>query len=122
MRVLRGHANLVLAVATVIVSGSGDNSVRVWYLATGKEVGVFEGHGVWVMAVACAPDGTHVASGSYDCSARVWDLATGKEERVLKGHTDWVISVNCSPDGAHVVSRSEDQSLSECGTCLRAPR
>ncbi len=54
---------------TVVISGSNDNTVRVWDLATGKQIGSpFTGHTGHVQAVATAQlDGrTVVISGGDD--------------------------------------------------------
>ena len=64
----------------MVVSGSSDETVRVWDLATGTPVGrPFTGHRGPVNAVAVTElDGRPVAvSGSDDETVRVWDLATG---------------------------------------------
>ena len=84
-------AGTVLAVAAaelegrpVVISGSSDETVRVWDLATGAPVGdPFTGHGGWVTAVAAAElDGRPVViSGGSDGTVRVWDLATGDPGR-----------------------------------------
>ena len=68
----------------VVISGSDDQTVRVWDLATGAPVGdPFTGHRGWVLAVAAAElDGRPVViSGSRDGTVRVWDLATGDPGR-----------------------------------------
>jgi WD40 repeat protein len=92
---LRGHTSSVDAVAVTpdgrhVVSGSWENTLRVWDLETGKPKMTFqghssevralavEGHTSWVDAVAVTPDGRHVISGSYDNTLRVWDLKDGK--------------------------------------------
>jgi WD40 repeat protein len=62
-----------------VVSGSGDNTVRLWELATGKEVRRFTGHEDWVSSVAVTPDGQYVVSGSADKTVRLWDWRRGKK-------------------------------------------
>jgi hypothetical protein len=83
--VLAGHTNTVESLSTtqldgrpVIVSGSGDKTVRVWDLATGAPIGQpLTGHTHFVQSVATAQlNGRPViVSGSDDASIRVWDLA-----------------------------------------------
>ena len=66
---LEGHRAGVNLVAfsldgTMIASGSGDHTVRVWDAATGEALGgPLEGHGNTVTSVAWSPDGTTIASG-----------------------------------------------------------
>jgi WD40 repeat protein len=47
-------------------SGSDDNTVRLWDVASGKELRRFEGHDDAVRSVAFAPDGRTLASGTSD--------------------------------------------------------
>jgi WD40 repeat protein len=96
---------------TCIISGSGDNSVRVWDASTGIELKVLNGHTDDVNSVAFSPDGTHIVSGSSDNSVRVWDASTGIELKVLNGHSGTVFSTAFSPDGTHIVSGSSDNSV-----------
>ncbi|RMH16177.1 MAG: hypothetical protein D6698_10060, partial [Gammaproteobacteria bacterium] len=61
------------------MSGSEDNTIRLWNADTGKEVRVLYGHHSKVGSVAFSPDGQRIISGSIDSTTRLWDLATGKE-------------------------------------------
>ena len=67
-----------------IVSGSDDNSVRVWDASTGKTLKVLEGHTHFVNTVAFLSDDSHIVSGSSDKSVRVWDASTGETLKVLE--------------------------------------
>jgi hypothetical protein len=93
-----------------VVSGSGDNTVRLWELATGQEVRRFTGHESTVRSVAVTPDGKYVVSGSADNTVRLWELATGQEVRRFTGHELWVNSVAVTPDGQYVVSARLDKT------------
>jgi WD40 repeat protein len=84
--------------------------VRLWDLATGKEVRRFTGHEYAVLSVAVTPDGKYVVSGSRDKTVRLWELATGQEVRRFTGHEDSVESVAVTPDGKYVVSGSRGQN------------
>ena len=65
----------------VITSGY-DKTVRLWDVATAKELHRFEGHTGWVERVAYAPDGRHALAASFDRTLRLWRLpaedATGE--------------------------------------------
>jgi len=80
------------------VSGSFDQTVRLWDAATGAAQQTLEGHTGWVRSVAFSPDGKQVVSGSFDQTVRLWDAATGAAQQTLEGHTDLVWSVAFSPD------------------------
>jgi WD40 repeat protein len=84
IRTLEGHSAAVNAVAATpdgrhVVSGSSDNTLRVWDLAARETKTTLQGHTSLVSAVAVTPDGRHVVSGSSDNTLRLWDLKDGKE-------------------------------------------
>jgi WD domain, G-beta repeat len=113
--VLRGHTGIVGAVAfssdgTRVLTGSFDNTARLWDAATGKAVAALAGHTASVGAVAFSPDGTRVLTGSGDHTARLWDAATGKAVATLAGHTGTVGAVAFSPDGTRVLTGSWDNT------------
>jgi len=79
-----GHTSFVTSVAFShdgkrVVSGSDDNTVRIWDAETGQTVsGPFEGHTNAVTSVAFSHDGKRVVSGSDDHAVRIWDAETGQ--------------------------------------------
>ena len=116
--ILQGHAEGVTSVAfsqdgKYIISGSLDNTIRLWNAQTGKLVSdPFEGHTHWVTSVAFSPDGKYIVSGSRDKTIRIWDAQTGKlVSNAFEGHTNWVTSVAFSPDGKYIVSGSDAQTI-----------
>ena len=80
---LRGHEDRVYSVAfsadgTRIVSGSHDNTLRLWDAKTGQPIGEpLRGHEGPVHSVAFSADGTRIVSGSHDNTLRLWDAKTG---------------------------------------------
>jgi len=128
VRTLSGNNEAVRAVAITadgryVISGSDDNTLRVWDLATGETKTTLRGHSSSVFAVAVTSDGRYVVSGSNDHMLRVWDLATGETKTTLRGHKSSVFAVAVAPDGRHVVSGSDDKTLRlwdlETGQALR---
>ena len=57
----------------LIISGSDDNTVRIWDINSLKETLQF-GHEGWVNSFAFSLDGTQVVSGSDDKTVRLWNI------------------------------------------------
>jgi WD40 repeat protein len=53
-----------------------DKSIRIWSLATGKEIAALKGHTGNVRCLSLSPDGRTLASGSDDRTIKLWDLAS----------------------------------------------
>jgi DNA-binding beta-propeller fold protein YncE len=116
IRTFTGHSKGISSVAfspdgSRVLSGSGDNTVRLWDAATGALIHAFEGHSNGVNSVAYSPDGSRLLSGSYDKTLKLWDAATGRLLRTFEGHTAQVDAVGFAPDGGRVVSGSWDKTL-----------
>ena len=98
-----GHAMRVDGIAfspdgSLLASASADNTVKLWDVATNREVRTLAGHAVGAKAVAFSPNGQLLASGSLDGEVKIWDVATGRELRNLTGNGS-VSAVAFSSDG-----------------------
>ncbi|XP_034021024.1 F-box/WD repeat-containing protein 7-like isoform X2 [Thalassophryne amazonica] len=109
--VLKGHDDHVITClqfsGDLIVSGSDDNTLKVWSAITGKCLRTLSGHtgGVWCSQMAVAT----VISGSTDRTLRVWDAESGECVHTLYGHTSTVRCMHLH--GNRVVSGSRDTTL-----------
>ncbi|MEV5896701.1 caspase family protein [Nonomuraea fuscirosea] len=112
---MTGHTGTVFAVACaelegrpIAVTGSYDDTVRIWDLTTGRQIGdPLTGHTRGVNAVACAElEGHPIAvTSSHDHTARIWDLGTGRQiGDPLTGHTGWVTAVACAQLKGHPIA------------------
>lgn len=89
-----------------------DADLRLWDLASGREVGRLSGQSGHVGCVAFSPDARHVAGAAgHEKSVRVWDVRSGKAIQLLEGHTAEVNGVAYSPDGRRLLSASWDKTL-----------
>jgi WD40 repeat protein len=60
----------------LIVSGSGDKTVKVWDAQTGQETLTLKGHTSPVMSVSFNSDGKRIVSGSFDKTVQIWDISS----------------------------------------------
>ncbi|CAM4782643.1 unnamed protein product [Rotaria magnacalcarata] len=108
---LRGHEDFVITCLQFdgkrIVSGSDDNSLKIWSIATGQCEQTLIGHngGVWCSEMT----DDLIVSGSTDRTIRVWNIKTGACQHVLYGHTSTVRCLALHDD--IVVSGSRDATV-----------
>ncbi len=113
---LEGHTGGVVSVAVtadgrVALTGSDDQTARLWDLSCGVELRTLSGHSGWVLAVAITPDGRHAVTASDDETLRLWDLENGTQLQILTGHAGRVNSLDVAPDGRLVLSASHDRTI-----------
>ena len=113
---ITGHDNGVFSLAISpdgqrLVSGSSDQTIKIWQLSTGRELLTLTRHSDSVRSVAISPDGQTLVSGSEDKTIKIWQLSTGRELLTITRHSDSVRSVAISPDGQTLVSGSEDKTI-----------
>lgn len=92
-----------------ILTGSSDETVFLWEVATGLVIRHFKHPGV-VIAAAFSPDGRIILTGSDSGLATLWDAATGRELRRL-GNQSNLHSVAFSPDGRVIVIGGQDHTI-----------
>jgi len=112
--ILSGHAGPVKSVTyspdgISLVSGSKDNTVKLWDVQTGGVVKTFYGHTGYVLSVSVSADCTKIASGSEDHTIRLWDIQTGECHCIIN-QEDKVKHVSFFPtDPQHLLSICEDK-------------
>src|SRR5262249_46361744 len=104
-----------------LVSRAADDTVRVWQVATGKEVRRFKLAGL-LYSLALYPDGKTIAAGGdpevrgelVNADVHIWETATGKEVRRLPHPGP--ANVTFSPDGKTLAAGPGGVVLWEVGT------
>ena len=84
--------------------------VRIWEVATGKQVSSFEDQKGIALSLAFSPDGHRIASSSInpDNSFAVWDVKTSKVIKRVLGHKSQIHRLRFSPDGLRIASGATD--------------
>ncbi|KAJ8446087.1 hypothetical protein Cgig2_017589 [Carnegiea gigantea] len=127
--VLAGHTGIVLCLdtcisssgRTLIVTGSKDNSVRLWEAETRKCIGVGTGHMGAVGAVAFSKKQRNfVVSGSSDHTIKVWSFdgligdyeepSSIKAKAVVAAHDKDINSLAVAPNDSYICSGSQDRT------------
>ncbi len=94
-----------------VLAGGWGNTLRMWDVATGKELCVFDCPGSKdVFCIAFSPDGRSVAWGAGPI-VRLSDLESGQELGTFVGHTRSLTSLAFSPDGMRLLSGSADGTM-----------
>jgi WD40 repeat protein len=130
LRVLRVHSGFVLSVAfspdgRLVALGGGnnvlneetqskvisrdpvDNAVRLWEVATGREVRILPGGNRPAHSVTFSSDGRLLAAVCGE-RARLWDLAAGTDGVTLSEVKETVVAIAFSPDGKTLVAAGYD--------------
>ena len=99
-----------------LVSGSHDETIKLWDVQTGGVVRTFHGHTDWVVSVSISPDCATIASGSIDKTICLWHVQAGDCFCVIDGFNGHVNSVSFSPTDPHLLmSASGDNTVQQWG-------
>ena len=116
--VLTGHFDQITSLKFAadnrrLLSGSADQTARVWDLADAKfpEVISFGGHAAAVTGVAFNSDGSQAATCAADKSVRLWNTTTGEAVQSFEGHTASVVGIAITPNNAQVITASADKTV-----------
>ncbi len=126
VKILHEHTNWVFSVAfspippppqigggkrEILASGSGDKTIKIWDVKTGKVIRTLWGHEATVRSIAFSPDTPILASGSEDRTIRLWNVNSGKAWKTLQGHQAEVWSIAINPNGNMLASASFDSTV-----------
>ncbi|GAA6621026.1 CHAT domain-containing protein [Scytonema sp. NUACC26] len=111
---LKGHSDWVRSIAfsldgKTLISGSNDETVRLWDLETKQPVHILIGHENRIKCVGISPDGKTLMSGSADNKIKLWDRKTRKCQYTIhtsQNSATTLNSISMSPNGDIIASGS----------------
>ena len=114
MNRLQGHRDSVVSVSFLangdfLVSGSIDNTVKIWD-SNGQILQTIFAHDRPITRVAVSPDGQLIASASIDKTVKLWQ-PDGTKVAHLAGHTEGVTGVSFSPNSDLIATSSQDKTI-----------
>jgi len=93
----------------IMATGGEEGLVKLWDVATHREIVRLKGHLKSVHGVAISPDGGRLATGSGGAEAvKLWDIQTHQELITLAGEGSLTIFLRFSPDGNKLVALNLD--------------
>lgn len=103
----------------LVLTGSGDKTVKIWSLSDYTCIRTFEGHSNSILKVAWLQQHTEgdkskrvqFASAAGDGLVKVWDANSGETETTLDNHEDRVWALTVDPETNMVVSGSADSTV-----------
>jgi WD40 repeat protein len=111
--VLAGHRDRVTSVAFsrfggLLATASLDHDVRIWNVATGKGIDVFQ-HNTAVRDAQFSPDGRWLVTAAN--KAGLWDLGSGEIVLRLRGHVGTTTAATFDPAGKVIVTGGVDGTV-----------
>jgi WD40 repeat protein len=112
---LVGHTHWINSVdlthdGSLATACSWDKTVRVWDIATCKEIACFRGHQSRVRTCCFSPDASFIASGSTDKKIFIWSIKEFKEEMQFSAHTGEVEAC-CFATFGNLIASGGDESV-----------
>ena len=115
INMMSGHSGSVSCICfspsgTQLLSGSRDNTLRLWNLRTGMCLKVFSGHLNGINDAIFTSVST-ILSASDDTTVKLWDIANAITLMTYVGHKKSVTSLAMSSDSTRLFTGSEDKTV-----------
>lgn len=93
------------------MSGSRDETMRVWDVEKNTCEAVLGYGKAWVNALVITPDGETVVAGTEDGWISGWNIERGKQTLSLGKHSSWVWGLAVAANGSDLISGSGDSTV-----------
>jgi WD40 repeat protein len=113
---LVGHRKPVHIVAwnhdgSQMLSGSEDNTIKIWDGMTGELLHTLDGHSGKLVSISWNHDSSRIASGSSDGTITIWDAVTCTLLMTLKCDPSQINSLSWNHDSSQLASASDNGKL-----------
>lgn len=109
-----------------VVTGGGDNLVKIWNVNSGKEIQTLRGFQKPITDVSISLDNEYLIASSLDNKAVLYRLKTMRSTQSFSGHKDTISACKFSFSKATVLTGSLDRTIKvwdiEKGICTRTVR
>lgn len=111
-----GHTATITSLAVspngkLLASGDETGTMKLWDIATRREVASLPGHSGRVTSFVFSSDGKTLVSTSWDKTVKVWDVIASRERTTLTDHTREVNCAEFSHDGKILATAGADGTL-----------
>lgn len=103
----------------LLVSASGDKTVKVWNLASGSCLATLQGHLTSLVKVAWLNAGLQLVSASVDGVAKVWNLKKQACVNTIQMHDEKIWGIDVAND-KYILSGGGDSTLKLWKDCTLA--
>lgn len=112
----KGHSRYITCVAfspdgKYLVTGSYDNTLKLWNTDNGKEIRTFSLHTNFIRSVFFSPDEKHILTSSGDNRAHVYDIASGQLLVEIVIDKDRLFKACYSPDGSKILTMNDRSEI-----------
>lgn len=114
-----GHSGGIWAIALSLdgnrlLSGSQDQTLKLWDAVSGSLIDTLNGHQSWIRAVAISPDCQTLLSGSADGMLKIWRADGAGKYRCQQthvAHSGPVLSIAIHKGGQQIATSSTDRTI-----------
>ncbi|XP_050529261.1 uncharacterized protein LOC126898917 isoform X2 [Daktulosphaira vitifoliae] len=115
-KILYGHSGSIFELgqiprSNILMSVSGDASMRAWDMETGHCLEVFNGHNHRIWCLDICSTSLQLATGSSDSTACLWYINYKKPLRFYSGHKDDVLCLKFHPNQLYLATGSSDKTV-----------
>jgi WD40 repeat protein len=116
LHTLRGHKDSIYSLAVspngkLLVTGSYDQTIKLWDLESGSELKTLTGHNGAIFGLAFHKNGKLLASASGDRTIKLWDIERGERLDTFGQPALDQYAVAFSPDGRFVAAGGVDNRI-----------